>query len=27
MPGHGRSGDWDGVSDYQDLCLNVALDF
>jgi len=24
MPGHGRSGDWDGVQDYQELTADIA---
>lgn len=26
LPGHGRSGDWDGTGDYHDLALSLALD-
>ncbi|MCM2562669.1 alpha/beta hydrolase [Lutimaribacter sp. EGI FJ00015] len=27
LPGHGRSADWDGVSDLQTVSMNMALDF
>lgn len=25
LPGHGKSADWDGLGDYQDACVDVAL--